>query len=212
MVLFRPVGQSELQKIALLEFEGFPPRFETQPIFYPVLNEDYAIQIAREWNTKDATSGFAGYVTRFEIDDEYASTFEKKIVGSQIHEELWVPAEELEEFNKHILAPIDVIHAFRSIAFVRRQFDLKDGTEEEWKELVNLWTSAPWHYFREVQCHEHCDFCMASLCTDHFRPTGDDFSDAYLKAVSDETDFNFEYFLCPPCFEAIRDEFDLKLV
>ena len=42
----------------------FPPRLPEQPIFYPVVNEDYAIKIARDWNVPD--SG-VGYVTRFEV-------------------------------------------------------------------------------------------------------------------------------------------------
>lgn len=45
-----------------------PPRLEHQPIFYPVTNEEYAIQIARDWNTGDEASGFVGYVTRFEVE------------------------------------------------------------------------------------------------------------------------------------------------
>ena len=47
-------------------YREFPPRLPEQPFFYPVLNEDYATQIARDWNTKDERSGFAGYVLRFE--------------------------------------------------------------------------------------------------------------------------------------------------
>lgn len=212
MVLFRPVGQSELQKISRLDFEGFPPRFETQPIFYPVLNEEYAIQIAREWNTKDEASGYAGYVTRFEVDDEYVSKFERRVVGAQVHEEVWVPSEELDEFNSHIRGPIEVIQAFRSIAFVRKQMDMRGTTGEEWTELVEYWKSGAWVYFKEVACHENCQLCMASLCTDHAKPTGDDFKDAYLRTVVDPNQINFEYFLCPPCFSALSYEFELKLV
>ena len=32
-----------------------------------VLNEAYTVQIARDWNTKDAASGFVGHVTRFRV-------------------------------------------------------------------------------------------------------------------------------------------------
>ena len=45
--LWRPVGQSELDLIRDSGWQAFPPRLEGQPIFYPVLNEGYAIQIAR---------------------------------------------------------------------------------------------------------------------------------------------------------------------
>jgi hypothetical protein len=88
----------------------FPPRLPEQPIFYPVLNASYAIKIARDWNTKSEMR--AGYVTEFEVEDAYVSRFEPHIVGSREHEELWVPAEELAEFNSHIRGKIRVIEAY----------------------------------------------------------------------------------------------------
>ncbi len=111
--LYRPVGQAELDLIAESGWTAFPPRLEHQPIFYPVTREDYAIQIARDWNTKDQASGFVGYVTRFSVQSNYLARFERRIVGSSKHEELWVPAEDLEEFNEHIEGAIEVIHEFR---------------------------------------------------------------------------------------------------
>ncbi|HWA27424.1 MAG TPA: TIGR03067 domain-containing protein [Lacunisphaera sp.] len=109
LTLFRPVGPKELALIEQSGWRAFPSRLPEQPIFYPVTNEQYAIQIARDWNVK--ASG-AGFVTRFQIDDAYAARFPRKIVGSSIHEELWVPAEELEEFNSRIIGPITVTHRF----------------------------------------------------------------------------------------------------
>jgi hypothetical protein len=47
-VLYRPVGQRELELIRDSGWSAFPPRLPHQPIFYPVLNEEYAVQIARE--------------------------------------------------------------------------------------------------------------------------------------------------------------------
>ncbi|MBK9002174.1 MAG: hypothetical protein IPM35_41165 [Myxococcales bacterium] len=75
-----------------------------------MLNFKYAAQIARDWN--NTTDPFAGYVTRFEIDDDYSATFERRVVGGREHEELWVPAEELTEFNRHLTSAIDVVAAF----------------------------------------------------------------------------------------------------
>ncbi len=66
-VLYRPVGQAELDLIRDSRWKRFPPRLEFQPIFYPVLTEDYAVRIARDWNTKDPNSGFVGYVLRFNV-------------------------------------------------------------------------------------------------------------------------------------------------
>lgn len=118
MILYRPVGTKELDLIAASGFKAFPPRLEIQPIFYPVLNFDYAAKIARDWNTKDPVSGYAGFVTRFEVDDEYASRFEVQTVGTRgQHDELWVPAEELDEFNAHIVGKIEVVAAFVGEAY-----------------------------------------------------------------------------------------------
>jgi hypothetical protein len=113
VVLFRPVGQAELDLIAESGFRSFPPRLDHQPIFYPVLTEEYAEQIAREWNTKDPVSGFVGYVTRFKIDKAFLGRYEVQQVGGKQHLEYWIPAEELEEFNRHIVGKIKVIREFR---------------------------------------------------------------------------------------------------
>jgi len=114
--LFRPVGQKELDLIRAGGFQGFPPRLDHQPIFYPVLTEAYAIQIARDWNTKDEASGFVGYVTRFQVIAEFLSRYPVRKVGSSEALELWVPAQQLDEFNRHIVGPIEVIHEFRGFA------------------------------------------------------------------------------------------------
>ncbi len=112
--LFRPVGQKELDLIKESDYKRFPPRLFHQPIFYPVLNREYAIQIARDWNTKDPVSDFVGYVTRFEVRNEYIEDFEIKTVGAQSkHEEYWIPAEDLERFNDNIVGNIEVIDEFR---------------------------------------------------------------------------------------------------
>ena len=112
-VLYRPVGQKELDLIEQSGFSAFPPRLEMQPIFYPVLNEEYAVQIARDWNTKDAASGHVGYVTRFCVRSDYLCKFQIQIVGiSSVHQEYWIPAESLDEFNQNIVGKIEVINRF----------------------------------------------------------------------------------------------------
>jgi hypothetical protein len=112
--LYRPVGQKELDLIAQDDFRSFPPRLEWQPIFYPVLNEEYATFIAREWNTKDAASGFVGYVLRFSVRSEFLDQFEVQKVGSVSALELWIPAEQLSEFNRNIVGKIEIISTYRS--------------------------------------------------------------------------------------------------
>ena len=107
--LYRPVGPAELALIAASGWRSFPPRLPEQPIFYPVLNEEYAAQIAERWNVPE--SG-AGYVTAFDVDAEYLAKFEVKQVGGREHLELWVPAEELATFNQHIIGVIRVVREF----------------------------------------------------------------------------------------------------
>ena len=87
ITLYRPVGQKEYELIRASGFSAFPPRLDTQPIFYPVLNEAYAIQIARDWNMKDLASGYSGYVTRFEVQAAFLSQYEVQTVGNQSHQE-----------------------------------------------------------------------------------------------------------------------------
>lgn len=111
MILYRPVGQAELDLIAASGYCAFPPRLPEQPIFYPVLNEKYASEIAERWNTKDKNSGYRGYVTKFEIADEFIKRYDIQTVGAGYHQELWVPAEELADFNDHIVGKIEVIRA-----------------------------------------------------------------------------------------------------
>lgn len=109
--LYRPVNQQELDLIAASGWLEFPPRLPEQPIFYPVLNEEYATRIARDWNV--AYYG-VGYVLRFAVDADYAATFPVQNVGLREHNELWVPAEELAEFNRHIVGQIEVVSVFKA--------------------------------------------------------------------------------------------------
>jgi hypothetical protein len=111
VTLYRPVGPEELELIRASGWRAFPPRLPEQPIFYPVLTEDYAIQIARDWNAKSAGVGF---VTRFTVDADFVERYGVQTVGGSIHKELWVPAEELAEFNRHIVGQIEVIGEFRA--------------------------------------------------------------------------------------------------
>ncbi len=113
VALFRPVGKKELELIEEASFKAFPPRLFHQPIFYPVLNQAYAEQIARDWNTKDEISGYAGFVTKFSVRKEFLAKYSIETVGAQsVHEEYWIPAEDLDEFNQNIVGFIEVISEF----------------------------------------------------------------------------------------------------
>ena len=111
-ILFRPTGENELALIRASGWSEFPPRLPEQPIFYPVLDEDYATQIARDWNTRD---GGTGYVLRLAVDSGYLEQFTVQTVGSRIHREYWIPAEELAEFNRHLVGLIEIVGEFNGI-------------------------------------------------------------------------------------------------
>lgn len=109
-ILYRPVGPKELELIAATGYSKFPPRLADQPIFYPVLNEDYARQIARDWNVP--ASG-AGYVIRFALNKSFADRYPVRTVGTSIHQELWVPAEDLAELNSNVVGKLEIIAEFK---------------------------------------------------------------------------------------------------
>lgn len=123
ITLYRPVGQKELDLIRDADYRAFPPRLSWQPIFYPVLDYDYACKIAAEWNTQDDENGNVGYVTAFDIPEDYFETFEVQNVGGMNHNELWVPAAELESFNRMIAGEIRVVKAFYGEKFQGEQVD-----------------------------------------------------------------------------------------
>ena len=110
IVLWRPVGPEELELIRRSGMRAFPPRLPEQPIFYPVLTEEYAAKIARDWNVK--TSG-AGYVTRFRVRRDFLDRYEVQEAGGRAHREYWIPAEDLEDFNRAIVGGIEVTAEFR---------------------------------------------------------------------------------------------------
>lgn len=109
VTLWRPTGPKELALVEASGWRAWPPRLPDQPIFYPVLNEDYAVKIARDWNVKHDGAGF---VTRFEVESAFLRRYPVQQAGGRTILELWVPAEELEEFNAHIVGRIQLAHEF----------------------------------------------------------------------------------------------------
>jgi hypothetical protein len=136
--LFRPVGQAELDLIAASGFSAFPPRLGWQPIFYPVLNEEYATFIAREWNTRDFSSDFVGYVLRFEVQSHYLARFPIQRVGSATAREYWIPSEELATFNANIVGKIEIISRFGDLDGSHPEHQPLIS-ESELQELAQLW-------------------------------------------------------------------------
>lgn len=109
--LYRPVGPKELELVRQSGFLRFPPRLPEQPIFYLVLNLEYAEQIARDWNVR--ASGY-GAVTAFQVRRTFLDPYEVHQVGGRIHREYWIPAEDLDEFNDNIVGLIEVVSEYRA--------------------------------------------------------------------------------------------------
>ncbi|MGV1682115.1 hypothetical protein [Sphingopyxis sp. NJF-3] len=109
ITLWRPVGPEELALIRESGMRAFPPRLPEQPIFYPVTTEDYAIKIARDWNVRASGSG---YVTRFEVLKSYLDGYRIETAGGRAHQEYWIPAEDLDNFNAAIVGEIAVTREY----------------------------------------------------------------------------------------------------
>ena len=107
--LWRPTGPEEIELVRASGSRRWPPRLPDQPIFYPVLNEDYATRIARDWNVK--ASG-VGYVTRFRVRKSFLDRYDVQQVGGETILEYWIPAEDLEEMNDNIVGIIEEVARF----------------------------------------------------------------------------------------------------
>jgi hypothetical protein len=109
VTLWRPVGPVELELIRASGMRAFPPRLPEQPIFYPVLSEEYAIKIARDWNVPASGQGF---VTRFKVLKRFLDRYPVQEAGGIAHCEYWVPAEHLSAFNAALVGEIEIIAEF----------------------------------------------------------------------------------------------------
>lgn len=110
VLLFRPTGPKELELIRQSGYRRWPPRLPEQPIFYPVTNEQYAIEIASKWNVKESGSG---YVTRFRVKKSFMDRYPIEKVGGSHHTEWWIPAEDLDELNENIVGLIEVVREYK---------------------------------------------------------------------------------------------------
>jgi hypothetical protein len=204
--LFRPVGLRELALIWDSGMREFPPRLPHQPIFYPVANVEYATQIARDWNTKDEGSGFAGYVTQFAVPTSYLERFTPHTVGSSSHVEYWIPAEQLPAFNASIQGAISVDSADFGEGFkgwVPEKFNLHG------KDVVSQFVtmSKTWDYSRmdfvcEVSTNRKAVFLNFSFWAQFdFTPLGVERPqrDAIITKLREAWDFNHIEVALPVC-------------
>jgi len=105
VTLWRPTGPEELALVEASGWREWPPRLPEQPIFYPVLSEEYATKIARDWNARQSGAGF---VTRFHVRRSFLDQYEVHQAGGQTILEYWIPAEDLPALNANIIGTIEV--------------------------------------------------------------------------------------------------------
>ena len=153
MILYRPVGLKELALIYDSGMKAFPARLPKQPIFYPVLQLEYARQTASDWNVKNGE--FAGYVTQFTVEDRYVKKLEKHKVGKTQYQELWIPEDKMEDFNKHIAGHIKVLegHFGKGFkGFVPEEFGLQGkNAVEQFTLLTNDFLYKRMEFYREIR-------------------------------------------------------------
>jgi hypothetical protein len=105
IILYRPVGPGEMELIERDKFLKFPPRLRGQPFFYPVCNKKYAKEINR-WNVEQFG---IGYITKFRVLISFLAGYQKQIVGNKSHEEYWIYADDMGDFNASIVGEIEVV-------------------------------------------------------------------------------------------------------
>jgi hypothetical protein len=108
-VLYRSVGQTELDLIEKSGFKAFPLYLEGQPIFSFLLNEEYARFIASECNANEAFSGYTGYVLRLAVRTDFVAPFEIRKEASAIALEYGIPADRVVQFNENIVGMIELV-------------------------------------------------------------------------------------------------------
>jgi hypothetical protein len=193
MRLYRPVGLNELRLIYQTGMREFPPRLPEQPIFYPVLNYPYAEKIARDWNTK--REPWAGYITVFEVDDQYVAKFERQVVGASWHEELWVPAEELDEFNRHISGQIRIVGAHFGEQFTGEipTVGILRGRDAQ-AQLVMLDKIAPFDFVNEIRVNQQAIYLnyaywLRLIQEGHSSPVLEKPAQSYSRTLSEIANF-----------------------
>lgn len=199
MILYRSVGLQELALIYDSGMQAFPASLPQQPIFYPVLQLEYARQIAMDWNVK--REALAGYVLQFKVEDEYIAQFEEHAVGESHYQELWIPTEELEEFNNHIVGHIKVVEAHFGDSFqgfVPEKFGLQGkNAVEQFAALANSFLYKRMDFYLEIKRNHRAVFLNYPFWQRHpFKDPG--LKERVLKATQEAWLTSFPKIPLPP--------------
>jgi hypothetical protein len=110
MKLYRPVGFDELRRMYELDMRSFPAPLGDQPSFECSRADAQAMRIARDRKTR--TDPFAGYVTEFEVEDDFGATFARDLASEGSHGLTRIPKLDIGELNAHLTGRIRVPAGF----------------------------------------------------------------------------------------------------
>ena len=83
-----------------------------------IINLEYALKIARDWNTKNKNSGYAGFVTEIEVSESFIDNYTVQCVGKKNDLEYWIPANQINIFNRSIKGQIKIKDAFFGMNYI----------------------------------------------------------------------------------------------
>ena len=112
MELYRPLNAEEYRAVEARCFRGFPPRAEDQPLFTALLSEEGASQIARHMRIAKESENVV-YVVSFLVEDAYIRQFPVQHMEERDRRALWLPAEEVDILNQHLIGNIRVVAAYQ---------------------------------------------------------------------------------------------------
>ncbi|SEU05662.1 hypothetical protein [Hymenobacter actinosclerus] len=98
VLLYRPVGQAELDLVAASNWLEFPLKLPEPPVFY----------LAPPGSAAGLPGAGPGYLLRLAVDADYVAHFEAAAPAAAEPAELRVPTAELAEFNRRITGRIEV--------------------------------------------------------------------------------------------------------
>ena len=105
--LYRPINLEELILIEESFWKRIPIRLGGwQPILYVVSNLEYAEEILTKWYIP---SGIDGYIICCEVNSEFLSKYNVENADGKIHNEYWIPADDVDEFNNNLIGYIQVL-------------------------------------------------------------------------------------------------------
>jgi hypothetical protein len=105
------------------------------------------------------------------VDDNYLSGFERHVVGSAAHEEYWIPAHQLPNFNRQIQGKIEVEAAFFGKSFIgfvpdKCNFEGKNA-EEQFVVLAQSWGYSRMDFGLEISVNRKAVFLNCLYWIDH---------------------------------------------